>query len=140
MRDEDWVWEDLSSYEKKYEKTTLSKTSQNGVGNARQYNNNELSDKQKFEFDKCRRDDRQTLSISRLNQNGADLLIRRLTNRQTCSRKGQGSSHRGSFLGCGGLKNGNRRPQSSQIVAHSPPAGKPFVKMSCHVMSCSLHA
>ena len=83
------------------------------VGKARQYNNNERSDKQKCEFHKCCRDDRQTLSTSRFNQNCADLLIRRLTNRQIRSRKEQGSSHRGSFLGCGspddGLENGNRR-------------------------------
>ena len=114
--------------QKKVRKYDFFQNQPKQVGKARQYNNNERSDKQKCEFHKCCRDDRQTLSTSRFNQNCADLLIRRLTNRQIRSRKEQGSSHRGSFLGCGspddGLENGNRRdppPQSSQIVAHSPP-------------------
>ena len=111
------------------------------VGKARQYNNNERSDKQKCEFHKCCRDDRQTLSTSRFNQNCADLLIRRLTNRQIRSRKEQGSSHRGSFLGCGspddGLENGNRRdpppppPKFSDCRSFSPLS----LAGSCSVMS-----
>ena len=116
--------------QKKVRKFDFFQNQPKQVGKARQYNNNERSDKQKCEFHKCYRDDRQTLSTSRFNQNCADLLIRRLTNRQIRSRKEQGSSHRGSFLGCGspddGLENGNRRdpppppPKFSDCRSFSP--------------------